>query len=59
MGDVFHELIDNQGNLSVMVDLKDITVADSALVDVLVTAADAARSRGGELSLSHSPHEVT
>jgi anti-anti-sigma regulatory factor len=58
MGDVLHDLIDNQGNLSVMVDLKDVTVGDSGWIDVLAMAADAALSRGGELSLSHPPHEL-
>jgi anti-anti-sigma factor len=58
MGDVLHDLIDNQGNLSVMVDLKDITVGDPTWIDVLANAADAALSRGGELSLCHPPHEL-
>jgi anti-anti-sigma factor len=55
IGDVLRDLIDNQGNLSVRVDLQHVTVADSTWIDVLNEAAGAAESRGGELSLAHPP----
>ena len=49
------DLIDNQGNMTVVVDLADVTVGDLACIGVLAAAADSAARRGGELVVTAPP----
>ena len=55
---VLRDLIDNQGNMAVVVDLADVTVADMACAGVLLAAASSAARRGGELVLAARPEAV-
>lgn len=55
---VLRDLIDDQGNMAVVVDLGDVTVADLACTGVLLAAADSAASRGGELIVVAPPEAV-
>jgi anti-sigma B factor antagonist len=48
---VLRDLIDGQGNLAVVVDLRDVHGLDRAGIDVLAAAAGRIASRGGELRL--------
>lgn len=55
------DLIESQGNLSVVVDLRSMTFIDSSGLTVLVTAHKWLQARGGELRLSgprRSAHRV-
>jgi anti-anti-sigma factor len=52
------DLIDNQGNMTVVVDLADVTVSDLACTGVLLAAADSAARRGGALVLASPPPAV-
>lgn len=49
---VLEDLIDNQGNLRVVVDLRDLTRVDPAGLAVFKGAATSASTRGGELILA-------
>ena len=51
LADVLHDLIDGQGNLAVVVDLRDVPWVDGAGVGVLASAASRIETRGGELRL--------
>jgi anti-anti-sigma factor len=51
LGRMLHDLIEGQGNLSVVVDLRDVGRIDSSGVDVLGSASDQIAARGGELRL--------
>ena len=53
-----HDLIDNQGNMAVVVDLGNVTVSDLACTGVLLAAAASAARRGGELVLVAPPAAV-
>jgi anti-anti-sigma factor len=55
---VLRDLIDDQGNMAVVVDLGDVTVADLACTGVLLAAACSAASRGGELIVAAPPAAV-
>ncbi|MGH9222369.1 MAG: STAS domain-containing protein [Acidimicrobiales bacterium] len=55
LGSVLADLIDGQGNLDVVVDLREAGAADAGSLSVLATAADRAARRGTELSLSDPP----
>ena len=46
-----HDLIDGQGNLAVVVDLRDVPRIDPSGVEVLAGAADRIAGRGGQLRL--------
>lgn len=48
---VLRDLIDDQGNLFVVVDLGNVCRIDGSGVDVLASAADRIATRGGELRL--------
>lgn len=48
---VLHDLIDGQGNLAVVVDLRDVPWVDGAGVGILTSAASRIETRGGELRL--------
>ena len=52
------DLIDDQGNMTVVLDLADVTVSDLACTGVLLAAADSAHRRGGELVLAAPPAAV-
>jgi anti-sigma B factor antagonist len=52
LADVLHDLIDGQGNLAVVVDLRDVRWVDGAGVGVLASAASRIETRGGELRLA-------
>ena len=52
------DLIDDQGNMAVVVDLADVTVCDLTCTGVLLAAARSAAQRGGELVLAASPAAV-
>lgn len=54
---VLHDLIDDQGNLALVIDLRDLDEIDPSGVEVLATAAAAEEVRGGALRLS-GPSEV-
>jgi anti-anti-sigma factor len=48
---VLCDLIDGQGNLAVVVDVRDIGAIDDSAVHTLAVAADTIAARGGELRL--------
>lgn len=52
------DLIENQGNMTVVVDLADVLVSDLAYTGVLLPAAASAARRGGELLLAAPPAGV-
>lgn len=51
MAGVLHDLIEGQGNLAVVVDLRDLHGIAGSGVDVLAAAAGTIAKRGGELRL--------
>lgn len=53
----FHDLIDGQGNLLVVVDLADAAIAAGG-IDVLVKARRSLRARGGRLLLGRPSRET-
>ncbi len=53
-----HDLINNQGNLRVVVDLERTTFIDSSGLALLVEALRWIRSRGGELTLASPARNV-
>lgn len=55
LGHVLADLIDGQGNLSLLVDLHDATAADGQTVAVFADAAERARRHGGVITLSQAP----
>jgi len=55
LGFILADLIDGQGNLSLLVDLHDATATDADRVTVLAEAAERARRRGGAVTLSQPP----
>lgn len=52
LADTLRDLIDHQGNLAVVVDLRDLAVADPVCLGVLAAAAASAGRRGGELTVA-------
>jgi anti-anti-sigma factor len=55
LGRILADLIDFQGNLSVVVDLHDTIATDADTVGVFVDAAEQARRRGAALTLHKPP----
>ena len=55
LGRVLADLIDGQGNLSVVVDLHDATAVDADSLSVFAEAAERAHRRGGTMRLSEPP----
>lgn len=55
LGNMLTDLIDGQGNLSVIVDLHDATATDAASVSVFADAAERAGRHGGVITLSEPP----
>ena len=51
LGNILVDLIDGQGNLSLVVDLHDATTSDPDSLSVFVDAAERARRRGGVVEL--------
>lgn len=58
LGDALLDLIDNQGNLAVVVDLTDLHVPDHTVLEALAPAASAAARRGGRLTLADPSEAV-
>jgi anti-sigma B factor antagonist len=52
---VLADLIDGQGNMTVVVDLRDAQAADAGGLSVFIGAAERASRRGGSLSLIDPP----
>ncbi len=52
---ILADLIDGQGNLSLVVDLHDATTSDPDSLSVFVEAAERARQRGGSVTLAEPP----
>ncbi len=52
---VLRDLIDNQGNGTVVVDLRDVAGADPSLVEVFSAASDWARRHGARFSVHDPP----
>ena len=50
---LLHDIIEDQGNLTVVVDLARMTFIDSSGLSALVGALKSIRSRGGELTLAN------
>jgi anti-anti-sigma factor len=55
LGHILSDLIDGQGNLSLVVDLSDAADAGAAWVSVFAEASERARRRGGAITLSKPP----
>ena len=55
LGNILADIIDGQGNLSVVVDLHDATTTDPDSLLVFIEAAERARRRGGTMVLNE-PH---
>ena len=58
LGHILADLIDGQGNLSLVVDLHDATAADADSLSVFVEAAERARRRGGTVTLAEAPADL-
>ena len=56
--DVLADLIENQGNMTVVVDLHDMTDVDPACLEIFVAAHGWATIRGGHLSLTGARNQV-
>ena len=55
LGNILADLIDGQGNLSIVVDLQDATATDADSLWVFTEAAERARRRGGTMRLNEPP----
>lgn len=55
LGEVLADLIDGQGNLSLLVDLHDATAIDPDGVSVFADAAERVNRRGGAITLNNPP----
>ncbi len=55
LGHILADIIDGQGNLSVVVDLHDATTSDPDSLWVFTDAAERARRRGGKVLLTEPP----
>ena len=55
LGLMLTDLIDGQGNLSLIVDLRDATATDAASVAVFTDAAERANRHGGVITLNEPP----
>ncbi len=55
LGNILADLIDGQGNLSIVVDLQDATATDADSLSVFTEAAERARRRGGTMRLNEPP----
>lgn len=48
---ILSDLIDHQGNRNLVIDLRDVTLGDGANLELFVQAANAARRKGGQVTL--------
>jgi anti-anti-sigma factor len=55
LGNILADLIDGQGNLSIVVDLQDATATDADSLWVFTEAAERARRRGATMRLNEPP----
>jgi anti-anti-sigma factor len=55
LGTILADLIDGQGNLSIVVDLQDATATDADSLWVFTEAAERARRRGATMRLNQPP----
>ena len=55
LGAMLADLIDGQGNLSVVVDLHDATASDADCLSVFTDAAERARRHGGMIKVTEPP----
>jgi|GEM_PF-1777642 anti-anti-sigma factor len=55
LGTILADLIDGQGNLSIVVDLQDATATDADSLWVFTEAAERARRRGATIRLNEPP----
>jgi anti-anti-sigma factor len=55
LGTILADLIDGQGNLSIVVDLQDATATDADSLWVFTEAAERARRRGATMRLNEPP----
>lgn len=55
LGNILADLIDGQGNLSIVVDLQDATATDADSLSVFTEAAERARRRGTTMRLNEPP----
>ena len=58
LASTLHDLVDGQGNLSVVVDLRDVGHLDPLAVEALISSADRIEGRGGSLRLGNPVGEV-
>ena len=58
LGAMLADLIDGQGNLSVVVDLHDATASDADCLWVFTDAAERARRHGGTIKVSEPPGPI-
>ena len=58
LGALLADLIDGQGNLSVVVDLHDATASDADCLGVFTDAAERARRHGGMIRVSEPPAPI-
>jgi len=52
LGRFLSDLIDGQGNLDIVIDLRDVATIDGKSIDLLAAASQHTRARGGRLVLS-------
>lgn len=58
LGTILADIIDGQGNLSVVIDLQHATAADEDCLWVFTEAVELARRRGGQIKLSDPPGSI-
>lgn len=59
LGGILADLIDGQGNLSIVVDLREASTTDPDCLWMLTEAAERAHRRGGTMRLAAAPTELT
>lgn len=59
LGGILADLIDGQGNLSILVDLHDASATDPDCLWILTEAAERAHRRGATMRLDAAPPAVT
>ena len=59
LGVILADLIDGQGNMSILVDLHEASAADPDCLWMLTEAAERAHRRGATMRLDAAPAEIT
>lgn len=59
LGAILADLIDGQGNMSLVVDLREASAADPDCLWMLTEAAERAHRRGATMRLDAAPAEIT